>query len=155
MTEFQKITASPEALTELLASILTTDGPVGQGMRRKLTAPTVRGRTATAAPHDAEDRTRILWWLTPGGCLKAGGRKMTIYIKSEENGWEVERQIDLPDDEKLVRSIMRSIKKPHGLSEGSGGGVLSQRLRRTSRRRNAGRTFRRAGPRRRPATGDS
>ena len=35
---------------------------------------------------------------------------MTIYIKSEENGWEVERQIDLPDDEKLVRSIMRSIK---------------------------------------------
>ena len=27
MTEFQKITASPEALTELLASILTTDGP--------------------------------------------------------------------------------------------------------------------------------
>ena len=79
---------------------------------------------------------------------------MTIYIKSEENGWEVERQIDLPDDEKLVRSIMRSIKNRMA-SPKAAGGVLSQRLRRTSRRRNAGRTFRRAGPRRRPATGDS
>ena len=80
---------------------------------------------------------------------------MTIYIKSEENGREVERQIDLPDDEKLVRSIMRSIKNRMASPKAAGGGVLSQRLRRTSRRRNAGRTFRRAGPRRRPATGDS
>ena len=48
MTEFQKITASPEALTELLASILTTDGPWEEAWS-KLTAPTASGRTATAA----------------------------------------------------------------------------------------------------------
>ena len=47
---------------------------------------------------------------------------MTIYIKSEENGWEVERQIDLPDDEKLVRSIMRSIKNRMAPPKTAGGG---------------------------------
>ena len=36
---------------------------------------------------------------------------MLIYIKSGEAGWEVERQIELPDDEKLVRSILRSVKR--------------------------------------------
>ena len=79
---------------------------------------------------------------------------MTIYIKSEENGWEVERQIDLPDDEKLVRSIMRSIKN-RMVSPKTAGGVLSQRLRRTSQRRNASRMFRRTGPRRRMDIGVS
>ena len=54
--------------------------------------------------------------------MKAGGRKMTIYIKSEENGWEVERQIDLPDDEKLVRSIRRSIKNRRAPPKTAGGG---------------------------------
>ena len=48
---------------------------------------------------------------------------MTIYIKSEENGWEVERQIDLPDDEKLVRSIMRSIKNRMASPKAAGGGI--------------------------------
>ena len=47
---------------------------------------------------------------------------MTIYIKSEENGWEVERQIDLPDDEKLVRSIVRSIKYRMAAPKTAGGG---------------------------------
>ena len=47
---------------------------------------------------------------------------MTIYIKSEENGWEVERQIDLPDDVKLVRSIMRSVKN-HTSPPKAGGGT--------------------------------
>lgn len=32
---------------------------------------------------------------------------MLIYIKSGEAGWETERQIELPDDEKLVRAILR------------------------------------------------
>ena len=46
MTEFQKITASPEALTELLASILTADGPwdrgVGASSLRRLRAGGLR-----------------------------------------------------------------------------------------------------------------
>ncbi len=36
---------------------------------------------------------------------------MLIYIKSGEAGWETERQIELPDDEKLVRAILRSVKR--------------------------------------------
>lgn len=49
---------------------------------------------------------------------------MTIYIKSKEKGWEVERRIDLPDDEKLVRSIMRSVKNHTSPPKAAGGGVL-------------------------------
>ena len=51
---------------------------------------------------------------------------MTIYIKSEENGWEVERQIELPNDEKLVKSILRSVKRRETSPETVGGGVLSR-----------------------------
>ncbi len=47
---------------------------------------------------------------------------MTIYIKSEENGWEVERQIELPNDEKLVKSILRSVKRRATSPETAGGG---------------------------------
>lgn len=48
---------------------------------------------------------------------------MTIYIKSKEKGWEVERRIDLPDDEKLVRSIMRSVKNHTSPPKAAGGGI--------------------------------
>ena len=47
---------------------------------------------------------------------------MLIYIKSGEAGWEVERQIELPDDEKLVRSILRSVKRRLDPPEAAGGG---------------------------------
>lgn len=50
---------------------------------------------------------------------------MLIYIKSGEAGWEVERQIELPDDEKLVRSILRSVKRR--LDPPKAGGVLRKR----------------------------
>ena len=48
MTEFQKITASPEALTKLLASILTADGPWDKAWEKAHCADCVR-RIATAA----------------------------------------------------------------------------------------------------------
>ena len=51
---------------------------------------------------------------------------MLIYIKSGEAGWEVERQIELPDDEKLVRSILRSVKRRLDPSKAAGG-VLRKR----------------------------
>ena len=42
MTEFQKITASPEALTKLLASILTADGPWDKAWEKAHCADCVR-----------------------------------------------------------------------------------------------------------------
>ena len=48
---------------------------------------------------------------------------MLIYIKSGEAGWEVERQIELPDDEKLVRSILRSVKRRLDPPKAAGGGI--------------------------------
>lgn len=51
---------------------------------------------------------------------------MLIYIKSGEAGWEVERQIELPDDEKLVRSILRSVKRRLDPPKAAGG-VLRKR----------------------------
>lgn len=36
---------------------------------------------------------------------------MEIIIKSRENGWETERRMELPEDEGLVKSILRSVKK--------------------------------------------
>ena len=52
---------------------------------------------------------------------------MLIYIKSGEAGWETERQIELPDDEKLVRAILRSVKRHLEPA----GGVLKKRPRRS------------------------
>ena len=52
---------------------------------------------------------------------------MLIYIKSGEAGWEVERKIELPDDEKLVRSILRSGKRRLDPPKAAGGGVLRKR----------------------------
>lgn len=36
---------------------------------------------------------------------------MLIIIKSVEAGWETERQIELPENEGLVKAILRSVKK--------------------------------------------
>lgn len=36
---------------------------------------------------------------------------MKIIIKSVEGGWETERRIELPEDESLVKSILRSVKR--------------------------------------------
>lgn len=36
---------------------------------------------------------------------------MEIIIKSRENGWETQRRLELPEDEGLVKSILRSVKK--------------------------------------------
>jgi hypothetical protein len=48
---------------------------------------------------------------------------MLIYIKSGEAGWETERQIELPDDEKLVRAILRSVKRHLEPPKTAGGGI--------------------------------
>lgn len=36
---------------------------------------------------------------------------MEIIIRSRENGWETQRRLELPEDEGLVKSILRSVKK--------------------------------------------
>lgn len=48
---------------------------------------------------------------------------MEITIKSRENGWETERKMELPDDEKLVRSILRSVKRRLDPPKAAGGGI--------------------------------
>lgn len=46
---------------------------------------------------------------------------MEITIKSRENGWETERKMELPDDEKLVRAILRSVKRHTDPPKAAGG----------------------------------
>ena len=48
---------------------------------------------------------------------------MLICIKSRENGWETERKMELPDDEKLVRAILRSVKRHTDPPTAEGGGL--------------------------------
>lgn len=36
---------------------------------------------------------------------------MEIIIRSWENGWETERRLELPEDDGLVKSILRSVKR--------------------------------------------
>lgn len=44
---------------------------------------------------------------------------MLIQIKAKEKGWDTLRQIELPDDDKLLRALLRTVKR----YENSGGGV--------------------------------
>ena len=46
---------------------------------------------------------------------------MLIYIKSGEAGWETERKMELTDDEKLVRAILRSVKRHTDPPKAAGG----------------------------------
>lgn len=48
---------------------------------------------------------------------------MEITIKSRENGWETERKVELPDDEKLVKAIIRSVKRHTDPPKAAGGGI--------------------------------
>lgn len=48
---------------------------------------------------------------------------MEITIKSRENGWETERKMELPDDEKLLRAILRSVKRHTDPPKAAGGGA--------------------------------
>lgn len=43
---------------------------------------------------------------------------MLIQIKAKEKGWDTLRQIELPDDDKLLRALLRTVKR----YENSGGG---------------------------------
>lgn len=36
---------------------------------------------------------------------------MHLYIKTVENGWETERSMELPDDDKLLKSLLRTVKR--------------------------------------------
>ena len=39
---------------------------------------------------------------------------MEIIINSRENGWETERRLELPEDERLVKSILRNVARRKG-----------------------------------------
>lgn len=49
---------------------------------------------------------------------------MEIIIKSRENGWETERRMELPEDDGLVKSILRSVKRRVNPPANAGGGVI-------------------------------
>lgn len=48
---------------------------------------------------------------------------MEIIIRSRENGWETERRMELPEDDGLVKSILRSVKRRVNPPQKAGGGV--------------------------------
>lgn len=50
---------------------------------------------------------------------------MLIIIQSRENGWETERRMELPEDEGLVKSILRSVKRR--ANPPASGGVIANR----------------------------
>lgn len=52
---------------------------------------------------------------------------MEIIIKSRENGWETERRIELPEDDGLVKSILRSVKRRSSPSANAEEGVIEDR----------------------------
>ena len=47
---------------------------------------------------------------------------MEIIIRSLENGWETVRRMELPEDDGLVTSIIRSVKRRVNPPETAGGG---------------------------------
>lgn len=47
---------------------------------------------------------------------------MEIIIRSRENGWETERRMELPEDDGLVKSILRSVKRRVNPPQKAGGG---------------------------------
>ena len=49
---------------------------------------------------------------------------MEIIIRNRENGWETERRLELPEDEGLVKSILRSVKRRVNPPQLAGGGVI-------------------------------
>lgn len=46
---------------------------------------------------------------------------MEIIIRSRENGWETERRMELPEDDGLVKSILRSVKRRTSPPQKAGG----------------------------------
>ena len=51
---------------------------------------------------------------------------MLIIIKSRENGWETERRMELPEDDGLVKSILRSVKRRVNPPANAGGVIENQ-----------------------------
>ena len=49
-----------------------------------------------------------------------------IIIRSRENGWETERRMELPEDEGLVKSILRSVKRRVNPPANAGGVIEGQ-----------------------------
>lgn len=47
---------------------------------------------------------------------------MEIIIRSRENGWDTERRLELPEDDGLVKSILRSVKRRTNPPTNAGGG---------------------------------
>lgn len=51
---------------------------------------------------------------------------MEIIIRSRENGWETERRMELPEDDGLVKSILRSVKRRVNPPANAGGVIENQ-----------------------------
>ena len=51
---------------------------------------------------------------------------MEIIIRSRENGWETERRMELPEDDGLVKSILRSVKRRTNPPTNAGGVIENQ-----------------------------
>lgn len=58
---------------------------------------------------------------------------MLIIIKSRENGWETERRMELPEDDGLVKSILRSVKRRVNPPANAEGVIENQELKEAAR----------------------
>ena len=100
MTVFQHVTGSPEALAELLASVLTTDGPWDKAWE-KVHCDGCQREECGGCPHEADDRTRIAWWL--GQEKKTDKEEIKELMKQicdsyckypERDGWKAMQELD-------------------------------------------------------------
>lgn len=62
MTNFEKLTASPETLGAFLASIPTTGGPWDEAFRREFCAGCGQEDCEPTCPHQ-DKRDNPVWWL--------------------------------------------------------------------------------------------
>ena len=77
MTNFEKITASPEALGEFLASLPVADGPWNEEFHREFCDGCTE--TCDVCRHEAE-RNNPLWWLNQAA---EGQSRIVMWVKRD------------------------------------------------------------------------
>ena len=90
MTNFDKLTASPETLGAFLASIPTTGGPWDEAFHKAFCGGCGQGDCEPTCPHQAE-RGNPAWWLKQvaegsvqvESAVCAAGRKLVEFIVSD------------------------------------------------------------------------